>query len=67
MFHCAGRETGLGLSSYRSSCGGIPALIPAAVHSLGIGERVVALKSSSGAQTPGLDSLVMTARLPYGA
>ena len=67
MFHCADRETGLDLSSSQSSCEGIPALIPAGGHSLEIGDRVIALKSSTGAQDPGLDSLVMTARLPYGA
>jgi len=67
LFHCADRETKLDLSSSRSSCEGTPALIPADGHSLEIGDRVVALKSSTGAQTPGLDSLVMTAHLPYGA
>ena len=67
MFHCADRETVVDLSSSRSSCEGTPALIPAGVHSLEIGDRVVALKSSTGAQTPGLNSLVMIAHLPYGA
>jgi len=67
LFHCAGRETGLDLSSSRSSFEGIPALIHADMRSLEVGDRAVAFKSSSGAQTPGPDSIVMQAHLPYGA